>query len=307
VASVTASYPQIFALAAAVVGVGGGVVWLYGRAAAWYHRSIGSRRDVARLFNQLGAGVTTRYVEERFGAPAFVRKSGNLLSAMLPVPLLEQVYRTKHAWLQVLSDEDGAVVRFSIMVTDPRFRFDVAVLTGGQLQARLGHSRFSQVGSQLGPDGRSLWIGARRRGYSESYWFGNPGNYQRFVLSHNDVGAGGFGFSAELQGVGWHQDGFLKFAAQPREGLPEFDPVAPYAREFRALTTVNTLTVLGPHYDPAGLDQPPGLDGDYVRVLVPDARGRRQIRRRVRRMGRQLERKISQEPASLPEEHAPSP
>jgi hypothetical protein len=73
------------------------------------------------------------------------------------------------------------------------------------------------------------------------------------------------------------------------------------------MTNVNTLTVLGPHRDPAGLDQPHGLDGDYVRVLVPDARERRQIRRRVRRMGRQVERKISREPTSPPEEHVPSP
>jgi len=300
VPSVTASYPQIFALAAAVVGVGGGVVWLYGRAAGWYHRSIGSRRDLARRLNQLAAGVTTRYVEERFGAPAFVRKSGVLLGFKLGVTLFEQVYRTKHAWLQVLSDENDAVVRFSVTVTDPRFRFQVAVLTGGQLQARLGHSRFSDVRSQLGPDGRSLWIGARRRGYSESYWFGNPGNYQRFVLSHNDAGTGGFGFAIEQQGVGWHQDGFLKFAAPPREGLPEFDPAAPYAREFRETTTVNTLTVLGPHWDPTGLDEPHGLDGDYVRVLVPDARERRQIHRRLRRMTRQVEREVSQEPTPGP-------
>src|SRR6266851_3243537 len=89
VPSVTASYPQIFALA---------------------------------------AGVTTRYVEERFGAPAFVRKSGVLLGFKLGVTLFEQVYRTKHAWLQVLSDENDAVVRFSVTVTDPRFRFQVAVL-----------------------------------------------------------------------------------------------------------------------------------------------------------------------------------
>lgn len=292
-ASVTASYPQILALAAAVVGVGGGVVWLYGRGLGWYRRSIGSRRDLARRLNQLAAGVTTRYVEERFGAPAFVRKSGVLLGAKLGMTLVEQVYRTKHAWLQVLSDPHGAVVRFSITVTDPQFRFQVGVLTGGQLQARLGHSRFSQVGSQLDPDGHSLWIGARRRGYSESYWFGNPGNYQRYVLSHNDAGTGEFSFAVEQQGIGWHQDGFLKFDPAPREGLPEFDPAAQYAMEFRAMTTVNTLTVLGPHRDVAGLDEPHGLDGDYVRVLAPDARERRQIRRRGRRMSRQVEREIS--------------
>ena len=75
VASVTASYPQILALAAAVVGIGGGVVWIYGRAAGLSHRTLGSRRDLARRLNQVAAGVTTRYLQERFGAPAFVRAS----------------------------------------------------------------------------------------------------------------------------------------------------------------------------------------------------------------------------------------
>jgi hypothetical protein len=134
VASVTASYPQILALAAAVVGVGGGVVWLYGRAASLYHRTLGSRRDLAKRLNQVAAGVTTRYLEERFGAPAFVRASRIPMvrpDGTVGGPLTEQVYRTRHAWLQVLVDEQDAVVRFSITVTDPRFRFQMSGVAGG--------------------------------------------------------------------------------------------------------------------------------------------------------------------------------
>ena len=33
----------------------------------------------------------------------------------------EMIYRTRHAWVQLLTDEEGAVVRFSITVTDEKF------------------------------------------------------------------------------------------------------------------------------------------------------------------------------------------
>lgn len=68
------------------------------------------------------------------------------------------------------------------------------------MHASLGNSRFSDVRTWAGPDGRSLNIAARRREYSESYWFGNPGNYQRYVLSHNDAGIGQFDFSIQMLG-----------------------------------------------------------------------------------------------------------
>jgi hypothetical protein len=50
------------------------------------------------------------------------------------------------------------------------------------------------------PEGRSLNIAARRYEYSESYWFGNRGSYQRYVLSHNDAGTGRFDFNIQMTG-----------------------------------------------------------------------------------------------------------
>jgi hypothetical protein len=114
--------------------------------------------------------------------------------------LRELVYREKHAWVQVLVDENDAVVRFSITVTDLKFKFSARELTCGALPVRLGSSRFSDVSAALSPDGRSLRIGAHNHEYAESYWFGNPGNYQRYVLSSNEIGAGEFGYSILREG-----------------------------------------------------------------------------------------------------------
>jgi hypothetical protein len=304
VASVTASYPQILALAAAVAGIGGGVVWLYGRAASLYHRTLGSRRDLAKRLNQVAAGVTTRYLEERFGAPAFVRASRipmEQTDGTVGGPLTEQVYRTRHAWLQVLTDEHDAVVRFAITVTDPRFQFRIRDLTHYNLDGKLGHTRFSSV--QHAPDGRSLWIGARRYHYSESFWFGNPGNYQRFVLSKSDAGVGQIGTMALPPGIaGSYRDGFLAEADHghvppPPPGVPPFNPAAPYAKAFRSQTIINTLTILGPGYGPGTLANPRGPDLDYVRVLISGPWELRQTRRRVRHMRRLVKREIGREPA----------
>jgi hypothetical protein len=86
------------------------------------------------------------------------------------------VYRAKHAWIQVLVDEHEAVVRFSVTVTDPRFRFQISDLTFGNLTAKLGHTSFSGIHSHIEQQGRSLRIGAHNFEYAEAYWFGNPGN-----------------------------------------------------------------------------------------------------------------------------------
>lgn len=269
----------------------------------WYRRTIGSRRVLAERLNQLATGVTTRWVEERLGPPAFVGDfhippDQETTPPGKPSVLRELIYRTKHAWIQVLADENDAVARFSITVTDPRFHFQVRDLTFYHLNARLGHSRFSDVGVGIwnAPDGRSLNIAARRREYSESYWFGNPGNYQRYVLSHNDAGTGKFFFNIRLLGgPSWCQEGRLMFNDNRPVAPPPFHPEAPYAKAFRAGTTINTLTVLSPTMPPTGLAPPRGPDADHVRVLVPDARERRRLRRRVRRTNRQVAREIQRE------------
>lgn len=328
-----------------IVIVGGGVLGIYQAGTRIYGRTFGSRRGLAERLNQLAAGVTVRYVEERFGTPAFVRTV--VLPHILPgapgpdpsrkrtvrdlartilsdasatgirevapssaatvqggvtgggCSFRELVYREKHAWVQVLVDENDAVARFSITVTDPKFKFPIRDLTWGHLPVRLGHSRFADV--QLGPslplDGRSLRIGAHNHEYAESYWFGNPGNYQHYVISSNDIGTGEFGYSILREGLSQHRSGTLA-SDNSLPAQSAFDPDASYAQRFRAETTINTLTVLGPLRNPAYLAEPRGPDSNHVRVLVPSRRERQQVRRRVRRIDREMLRNNRQQPLS---------
>jgi hypothetical protein len=126
-------------------------------------------------------------------------------------PFRELVFREKHAWIQVLADDNDAVARFSITVTDPRFRFSVRDLTWGHLAVRLGHSRFSDGREDLPVSGRSLRIGAHNHEYAEAYWFGNPGNYQHYVISSNEIGTGEFWFPFLGEGPSGHRSGILAF------------------------------------------------------------------------------------------------
>jgi hypothetical protein len=287
---------EIFGLAAAIVAVGGAAITIYRAMARLYRQTIGSRRALARQLYQLAAGTTIRWVEERLGTPAFTREFQALPGVR------EMVYYTRHAWVQILVDTDDAVVRFSITVTDRRLRFQIRDLTNHQLTARLGHSRFADAGTQLEPQGQSLRIGAHNHEYAEAYWFGNPGNYQWYVLSHNDaVGVGTFTWSVDGHGLSSFQTGVLESRdATLRHPAPTPDDLA----AFRAKTTINTFTVLGPSRTPtdgsplgvSSLAEPRGPDSNQVRVMAPTPRERRLRRRRARRWNRKTLREMKRQP-----------
>jgi hypothetical protein len=182
-------------------------------------------------------------------------------------------------------------------VTDPKFGFKTHDLTSSHLRVKLGRSSFSDIKASVNPEGYSLQVGAHHFEYAEAYYFGNPGNYQHFVLSYNNIGTGIFDVSVG-GGANWCQVGVLKFSDPPRPDHPVFDPQANYAAKFRASTTINTLTILGPWRKLSDLAEPRGPESNHVRVLLADARERRQRRRLVRRWGRRALRDAKRYPSS---------
>lgn len=284
-------------VAGSAVAVMGGVVGAYSWSHNLYRRSIGSRQDHARRFNQLATGVTTRYVEERFGAPAFASEFQFDLGSGAVVKLTNLVYSTRHAWLQVLTDESDSVARFSITVTDPRFRFQIRNLTFDNFEARLGYSHFSEIGSFPAPAGRSLTYTVQgRRHYSEAYRTGVYADYQCIVLSHNDAGIGTFGSIEQVSSVPplTFADGSLaENPAVDAARKPECAFDGPWAQQFRTQTIINTLTVFNSFYITgkpgnysqltAGLLARPGPDLARVRSLAPNRGTRRGLRKRISR------------------------
>jgi hypothetical protein len=103
------SVPADLGVGASAVAVLAAAIAVYRWSASWYRRTIGSRRDNASQLNQLAAGVTTRWAEERLGPPAFAR-AVSLRGDEGRQAVTELVYRTRHAWVQLLTDAEGAVV-----------------------------------------------------------------------------------------------------------------------------------------------------------------------------------------------------
>lgn len=129
----------------------------------------------------MAIGVTGDHVRSLFGVPVLQSKSPAVTGAV------DYIYRTNHAWV-VSRELDGAVVAWSITVTDPKFKIDLQELTFGLVGGRLGHTTFDQAVES--PDGQYEEQGAAAYTYAESRYFGRPSGYQSFVFSYNREGIG---------------------------------------------------------------------------------------------------------------------
>src|SRR6266566_1525436 len=133
------SWASAIQIAAALAAIGGAATALYRLGQVILRRTILSHRHLAACLNQLACGVTTQYIDQIFGPPAFRRAIDNNHHA-------EHVYRTRHAWLQtIVNTTDQSVAAFAITVTDPRFAFRTRDLTVDNLDVHLGRTRFSQL------------------------------------------------------------------------------------------------------------------------------------------------------------------
>jgi hypothetical protein len=274
--------------AAALAGVAI-LVGAYKATIALLRQTFLSRRDLAHCINQLACGTTIEYTDSILGPPAFRRALGPGHE--------EHVYRTRHAWVQtIIQTADKSTESFAITITDPRFTLRTRELTGNMLDIRLGRTRFSDVPDE--PDGYRIIRGANRFTHAESHYFGNPGNYQTYVLAHNDAGSGAFHITARDPLAGYWITGRLRQGADAR---PSWDQPPDWVQEARPLTTINTMLIC----QSTGDDEPKALTLDWigadygiVRVL-PTLQRRKQLREH-----RKFMRKINKE-SGLPQ--APPP
>lgn len=240
---------------AALIGAGKFVV-------ATWHKTIGLRRSQTKLLDQLACGVSARFIDELLGTPKFVHRR-ELTD--------ERLYRLPGAWVAVDILEDS-VIAFTITITEQQLRYSTENLTFGNTQLTLGRSRFGEVSSELisRRSGQRRWIGARRYGYIQHFYFGNPGGYQHYWLSFNQCG---YGIWDNFEGAYEYADGTY---GESSDNAPNV-----------AMLTINSLTVLGPRCPPTLLDdfmarEVLGADEDIVRLDVSFGRSRRPSRRRMR-------------------------
>ncbi|MFD5397887.1 ETEC_3214 domain-containing protein [Streptomyces sp. NPDC127097] len=235
-------------LGASAAGVWGFLVATGKFCKSRYTATLGKRRRVREQLNQLAVGSTLAHVESLFGAPVFERKAGTDTSTY--------VYKTAYAWVQVQHTAAKGVEAFSITVARKRFRYSTKHLTWDGLPVKLGKSTFRDLPGVA--TGRIVRVGANNFLYAESYYLGNPGNYQHFIFSHSNAGVGTLGYA--------HMDGYPIAEGELTEDKQNEEVLNHEGlTEARAKTVINTFSTGASFLHPTQIGS--GADWGTVRAL----------------------------------------
>ena len=146
----------------------------------------GRRRTLYKDLAKIAPGMQVGYATRVLGEPELRNMKG---------AYQEFVYDKKDCYVQAVIGESNAILLLSVTARDSRFHPPTWVTRArwsprpDPTDSRLGRFGFDEIASpDRPPDGVSGWCGARRYGYIESYYYGNPGNYQTFLLALNDAG-----------------------------------------------------------------------------------------------------------------------
>jgi hypothetical protein len=268
-----APWGSILPWVGAVVGLGGFLGLSVNVRALYGATPFGRRRHLSRQLAKIGCGVRVGYVSGLLGPPAFVtsppgprqgRVTANQLESQPQEiePLTEVVYVHEDAFVQLLvggqggSLDDRPVRVYAVTTRHKRFRprltfqyFHVFEDRYGRPVLRLGHTTFEELSDRINwlPQVLCGWQGARRVAWAESYYLGNPGGYQTYVVARNDAGVGKWGASfPRREGEGsrdWISGAFARSGHIGPTGDLDHPEVAAWRRQM----AINTYAVLDPN------------------------------------------------------------
>jgi hypothetical protein len=273
----------------------------------WWHRGPGRRRRWVQLYGRIALGVHISYVTGLFGEAAYQQQyegsrlatgksstprgrswwagmlrgtAGRSSGGARHAPHYEAANFTERVWmladdgyLQVLTNELGNVVLYSLTTRNPRFRPKIAMGTvpGGRSRftVRLGVTRFAMIPWPAdrvfrGPSGATAPYE-----YRQSYAGGRAGGYADWTCTYNAAGMGPWTpVPANVQPPAWnHPLGGREWPAELS------DDQETQMDRCRAGTVINTVTVEHFRSDRSGLVRY-GPDREVMR-LMPVRRVRR--------------------------------
>lgn len=242
-----------------------------------YTKTIGRRqRDRMRL-RRLGTNAQLSYFTSVLGEPPALSRT---LPAPYPTSTKEHVFISKDYFVHAVTDTDETVLCYSVTSRSKRFhprlispgftgtepgRLRRLLRTQGWMKrlfdVQLCKTPFKHLDR---PRRVCANVAARRYSYWEEHWLGNPGHYQRYIFSVNDIAPtkGAMSPLVELSNRG-NFTGKEEFDFDEESDAKLNDPLL---NEFRAETSPNTYTVIGPHLETASF--PFGPDQDRVRTLI---------------------------------------
>jgi hypothetical protein len=260
----------------------------------WWRGGPGRRRRWTRLFTrQLTLGVRAEYVVGLFGEPAYQRTyEGRRLDistdeqpADEPAIFTERIWRlADDGYLQLLTDDQNNVVRYSLTTCSGRFRPVIALgsfsADYNEFEVKLGVTRFSDIPwpparLSIGPSGATAPYE-----YLHAYDFGRSGGYADWICVYNASGHGAYApIELGLNPPTWNQRAMTVAAWYEQLPTQGQEQVNAGRRE----TVINTVTVesfLSDHSDQSHY----GPDREQVH-LMPRTRRWYQYRtiRRLRR------------------------
>jgi hypothetical protein len=227
-------------------GVGGGIagwVLISDTARTRWGRTFGRRRAACRKVERLSTSVTEEWFRSILGPPAMARSDGGVTEKIWVDPIF---------YVQAVVDSADQVVQWAVTSRDLEFR----PVFGGEhrrpFKVQLHVTPFSELGRATGVDAVH---GARRCGYREEHYWGNPGAYQNFVFAVTDA----------APSIADKDLYAIVSAVNPFEGEPLVLAEILELPE-RARVAPNTYGETAPNGSWSA-SFPPGVDLDHVRVV----------------------------------------
>lgn len=197
-----------------------------------YHKTdVGYKNQLLDKFSKLNAGINVGIFIEKFGSPTFKTKKEN-------TDIYEYIFLDdKYYYLQVLTDSEGTVLAYSITTRDENFN-PVILIPSQKNKVVLGKTKFIDLGE---PDKIISRLGVHDFYYSESYYYGNPGFYQTYYFTQNEMG---YINKINTDSQNFHDFDFERDdMGKIKDDMKSSDDDIAY---FRENSVVNTFTVAAP-------------------------------------------------------------
>ena len=222
--------------------------------------------------SHLSADTNIVYFESLLGQPVFVNAYANTFNKENPSDYREYIFVDDLFYVQAVTDASSKVLIFSVTTRSKDFHptLSLGPYSANEEQhflVELGKTHFENA-FDSSPEKVLSYMGANRFSYAEYYYFGNPGNYQTYILGYNQ--AGYLGSSVDkLVDVPWIFDEDLPETKPDEASTGKYDS---RVIAFRRAATVNTYAVTSPfldNFNGSGILKNffPGPDYGQVRIL----------------------------------------
>jgi len=151
-------------------------------------------------FAKLSAGVNINYFKNILGLePVFINSPSGEKDCKQKNEQKEFIFVNDLFYIQAIVGKDESVIEYAITTKSKDFNPEFNFWNGTkEAKVTLGKTRFLEAVSNP-PEKIDYSCGAHNYEYSEEHYFGNPSNYQYFILANNQAGIPSSDTACKLQ------------------------------------------------------------------------------------------------------------